>query len=261
MIRSRCLYSLIVTCTVLFPMATPALAQGERRFYVGAELGTLLSSAVTMTGDSNDRASICDEFINPLYASVPGCTDAARGVGDSWSVPFDGAGGVAMSAVMGYRLHGMVRAEVEYVMRSSNYSQRSGVLAAQGVNADKLSDELFLAQEWLGLVESKSLMGNVYLDLPGVAGGFTVRGVGYGDWENECRLRERVVQKHGSGGHRHGSRPAQRRSNRAQSSRHVQLGAGHHGGYTDQLPNSRWIRLPGVGNGVGRTQGSLDEVG
>ena len=99
-----------------------------------------------MTGDSNDRASICDEFINPLYASVPGCTDAARGVGDSWSVPFDGAGGVAMSAVMGYRLHGMVRAEVEYVMRSSNYSQRSGVLAAQGVNADKLSDELFLAQ-------------------------------------------------------------------------------------------------------------------
>ena len=38
MIRSRCLYSLIVTCTVLFPMATPALAQGERRFYVGAEL-------------------------------------------------------------------------------------------------------------------------------------------------------------------------------------------------------------------------------
>ena len=67
MIRSRCLYSHIVTCTVLFPMATPALAQGERRFYVGAELGTLLSSAVTMTGDSNDRASICDEFINPLY--------------------------------------------------------------------------------------------------------------------------------------------------------------------------------------------------
>ena len=173
MIRSRCLYSLIVTCTVLFPMATPALAQGDRRFYVGAELGTLLSYAVTMTGDSNDRASICDEFINPLYASVPGCTDAARGVGDSWSVPFDGAGGVAMSAVMGYRLHGMVRAEVEYVMRSSNYSQRSEVLAAQGVNADKLSDELFLAQEWLGLVESKSLMGNVYLDLPGVAGGFT----------------------------------------------------------------------------------------
>ena len=42
MIQSRCLYSLIVTCTVLFPMATPALAQGERRFYVGAELGTLL---------------------------------------------------------------------------------------------------------------------------------------------------------------------------------------------------------------------------
>ena len=169
MMRSRCLYSLIATCTVLFPVATPGLAQGERRFYVGAELGVLSSPAVTMAGDSNDRASICDEFINPLYASVPGCTDAARGVGDSWSVPFDGARGVAASAVMGYQLHGMVRAEVEYVLRSSDYSQRSGVLAAEGVNAEKLSDELFLAQEWLGLVSSKSLMGNVYLDLPGMA--------------------------------------------------------------------------------------------
>ena len=219
-------------------------------------LGTLLSSAVTMTGDSNDRASICDEFINPLYASVPGCTDAARGVGDSWSVPFDGAGGVAMSAVMGYRLHGMVRAEVEYVMRSSNYSQRSGVLAAQGVNADKLSDELFLAQEWLGLVESKSLMGNVYLDLPGVAGGFTpFVGLGMGIGRTNADYASVWSRNTDPGGHRHGSRPAQRRSNRAQSSRHVQLGAGHHGGYTDQLPNSRWIRLPGVGNGVGRTQG------
>ena len=33
------------------------------------------------------------------------------------------------------------------------------------------------------------------------------------------------------------------------------------GALKDQLPNSRWIRLSGVGNGVGRTQGSLDEVG
>ena len=66
-----------------------------------------------------------------------------------------------------------VRETMDHGLRRCVWSQRSGMLAAQGVNADKLSDELFLAQEWLGLVESKSLMGNVYLDLPGVAVGFT----------------------------------------------------------------------------------------
>ena len=146
--------------------ATPLVAQDEARFYVGAELGGLFSPGVTMTGDSNDRASICDEFINPLYASVPGCTDAARGVGDSWQVPFDGTRGTLASAMFGYRLHRLVRVEVEYVHRSANYSQRSGVLSAEGVNADKLSDELFLAQEWLGTVSSSSLMGNAFLDFP-----------------------------------------------------------------------------------------------
>ena len=173
MMRSRCLYALVATCTASLPMAEAALAQGERRFYVGAELGATVSPGVTMEGDSNDRASICDEFINRCTRPCPAAPDAARGVGDNWSVPFDGARGTAAGAVMGYRLHGMVRAEIEYVTRSSDYSQRSGVLAAQGVNADKLSDELFLAQEWLGLVQSRSLMGNVYLDLPGVAGSAT----------------------------------------------------------------------------------------
>ena len=77
---------------------------------------------------------------------------------------------MAAGAVVGYRLHRMVRAEVEYLMRTSDYSQSSGVRSSEGVNADKLSDELFLAQEWLGLVTSRTLMGNILLDLPGIAG-------------------------------------------------------------------------------------------
>ncbi|MDE2678203.1 MAG: hypothetical protein OXI76_09875 [Gemmatimonadota bacterium] len=35
--------------------------------------------------------------------------------GTDWNVPFDGARGVAAGAVVGYRLHRMVRVEVEYV--------------------------------------------------------------------------------------------------------------------------------------------------
>ena len=107
MIQSRNLHLLIYTGTLLFSIAKPGLAQ--HRFYVGGELGVLRSPGLTMVGDSNDRASICDEFINPSYASVPGCTDSARGVGDSWSVPFGGALGTVSSAVIGYRLHPMAR--------------------------------------------------------------------------------------------------------------------------------------------------------
>ena len=166
----RC--SLAAAVAVLL-LAAPAAAQDSPRFYAGAGLGGLFAPGVTMTGDSNDRSSVCDEFINPLYASVPGCTDAARGVGDSWQVPFDGTSGILASAMFGYRVHRLVRVEAEYVLRSANYSQRSGVLGAVGVNADKLSDELFLAQEWLGTVSSSSLMGNVFLDIPGLRWSFT----------------------------------------------------------------------------------------
>ena len=35
--------------------------------------------------------------------------------GTDWNVPFDGARGVAAGAVVGYRLHRMVRVEAEYV--------------------------------------------------------------------------------------------------------------------------------------------------
>ncbi len=179
--RFRTTHGCIAVAAVLLVLVAPAVAQDGPRFYVGAELGGLLSSDVTVTGDSNDRASICDEYINPLFASVPGCTDAARGVGDNWQVPFDGARGFLASAMIGYRLHRMVRLEAEYVYRSANHAQRSGVLAAQGVNADKLSDELFLAQEWLGLVSSNALMGNVILDIPGVSARLTpFVGVGAG---------------------------------------------------------------------------------
>ena len=171
--RTRVLRNVVVTLIVLFATVSQTRAQDETRYYAGAQLGALFSPGVTMTGDSNDRASICDEFINPLFASVPGCTDAARGVGDNWNVPFDGARGFLASAVVGYRIHRMLRVEAEYVLRSTNYGQRSGVLSAQGVNAEKLSDELFLAQEWLGTVSSRGLMGNALVDVPGISSRLT----------------------------------------------------------------------------------------
>ena len=183
MTRRRGSHALVCTLTLLFAHAWPGQAQTDRPFYVGGELGAVFSPGVTVVGDSNDRASICDEFINPAYASVPGCTDLARGVGDSWSVPFGGTLGRLSSAVVGVRLLPMARVEAEYLARTSDYAENSPILAAAGVNADKLSNELFLAEEWLGIVSSTSLMGNVYLDIPDIipdATPFVGFGVGIG---------------------------------------------------------------------------------
>ena len=50
----------------------PRLAQAQTGsgFYLSSELGVLGASSLNFTGSSNDRASVCDEFINPMYAMV-----------------------------------------------------------------------------------------------------------------------------------------------------------------------------------------------
>ena len=47
----------------------PGPAQGQG-WYLGSELGAHVIPNLGMTGLSNDRASVCDEFINPQYATV-----------------------------------------------------------------------------------------------------------------------------------------------------------------------------------------------
>ena len=47
----------------------PSPAQGQG-WYLGSELGGHVVPALGITGLSNDRASVCDEFINPQYATV-----------------------------------------------------------------------------------------------------------------------------------------------------------------------------------------------
>ena len=71
------------------------------------ELGGNFASGWDMRGKANDRASVCDEFINPMYASVPGCT-ATRGEDDTWEVGFDGARGMMTSVAVGYVVHPLV---------------------------------------------------------------------------------------------------------------------------------------------------------
>ena len=142
-----------------------------------------------MNGRSNDRASLCDEFINPLYASVPGCTDPNRGSATGWKVTYAGAVGFLANVSIGYHLTSMIRLELEFATWHVRYDDAGFVGSAVGDNDAKLRQEIFLAREWLGSVSSRAGLVNVYFDKAlsrrsitlyvGAGAGMAVTGAGY----------------------------------------------------------------------------------
>ena len=75
-------------------------------------MGAHVVPVLGLTGLSNDRASVCDEFINPQYATVTraagyeayNCTGPDRR--DDWVNQFALAAGLQTSWVLGYRFGG-----------------------------------------------------------------------------------------------------------------------------------------------------------
>ena len=184
---------------------TPHPAQAGSGLYLSGELGANFASGLDTIGSSNDRASACDEFINPLYASVtqtPGyedynCTGPNRGLGGNWHNNFDSAEGILAGAAVGYSLRekfpdralGRLRLELEYFYRDSNYDQTSPLPGATGAEGDKLVQEIISATERIGSVTSNNLFGNLYIDFPnksrftpylGLGGGVAFTDMDYG---------------------------------------------------------------------------------
>ena len=165
---------------VLAGVAGPAQGQG---WYLGSALGAHVVPDLGMTGLSNDRASVCDEFINPQYATVTqtagydayACTGPDRS--DDWVNQFARAMGLQTGWVLGYRFGAgasgprwrHLRTEVEYVYRATAYDQTvavPGLSAGSGsVTADKLNQELQTATDYLGRVTAHTLFANLYWDV------------------------------------------------------------------------------------------------
>ncbi len=111
-----------------------AWAQGVRGFYLSHDIGLNVAPKVVLRGTTSDRASVCDEFINPLYAAVGGCTSLNRGAGDGWSTAFKRARGILSGAAVGYRFTDRIRVEERYSYRESAYaSERSGHRCGWGI--------------------------------------------------------------------------------------------------------------------------------
>lgn len=141
-------------------------ALAQPKVYSRINVGGSLHPGLTMTGYSNDRASICDEYINPLYASVPGCTDPRAGVGDGYSVSYEAASGHTGSVGLGMLIRKRVALEVEYEFASASYNQTAYIGTAEGTNLDKLQNELVQSEERLGSLQTGGFYGNVFLSFP-----------------------------------------------------------------------------------------------
>lgn len=148
--------------------AAPEALAGEERsgFYLRADLGANRATGVVLHGKSNDRASRCDEFINPRYAEIPGCTDPDRGSAAGWQTAFDPAYGILAGLAVGHRVSDWFRMEVETFHRESEYDQTSPVASATGDTAGKLEGEIVRAEDRIGSVSSRNVFLNLLFDLP-----------------------------------------------------------------------------------------------
>lgn len=155
---------------VMFALGSLSLLAGARvnaaELYAGMSIGGNASPDVTVVSRSNDRASICDEYINPGALAIPDCTAPNRGAGDGWLAPFSGGGGFSAEAELGYRFSPIVRAAVIYAYNETRFDQTVSSTDASGADFDKISNELSIGEETLGTVSSHELFLTAYRDWP-----------------------------------------------------------------------------------------------
>ena len=168
----------------------------QAQFYIGGNVGAVGASGPELEGHDNDRGGVCDEFINPLFADVPGCTDPRR-PGDSWMTEFDRATDVLAGAVVGYKFpmrgarSSRFRLEMEYFHRNSAFDASADVRFGAGASefAADLAGEVVLAEDRLGSIAGHNLFGNFYIDFTnrsrftpymGIGVGVAFTEVGYG---------------------------------------------------------------------------------
>ena len=177
-------------------LLAPDLARAQ--FYLSGLVGADfdLASGPNVEGRDDDRGAVCDEFINPSFSDVPGCTDPVRR-GDSWMNTFDGAVGILAGAAAGYslrdrfpdRLPGRFRLELEYFHRDSAYDRDSDVQFGSGASFAAHRTGELLAEDRLVGIAGRNVFGNLYFDFSN-AGRFMPwaglgAGVGFTDVEYE----------------------------------------------------------------------------
>lgn len=169
----------IVAGALALLAAWPAGAQ----VYVAGELGVQAAPDILLRSGDTDRASRCDEFVNPRFAELGGCTAMARGDGavDDWMSRFDGTLGVVGAAAVGFRMADRWRLELELMHRDAGVDASSPILSPDGVAFTGIfGAELPEAFETINGFSSRNLFANVYVDWPGAGAWTPFVGLGAG---------------------------------------------------------------------------------
>ena len=190
---------LLILVIAAFVLA-PGWAQAHEGVYISSDIGFNVASGIETTGYSNDRASVCDEYINPRYteahSSSVNCTGPNRGATGDWHNKFDSATGILAGAAVGYSFAkqnpnsplGGLRVELEYFYRQSNYDESSDVPSGEGESGDKLQQEIVRATDRIDNMTSHNIFGNLYYDFAntsrftpyiGIGGGMGVTDMAY----------------------------------------------------------------------------------
>ena len=171
-------------------MLAPHAARGDiLGLYFSGELGANFASSMDTDGEDTDRASACDEYINPLYATDPACTAPRRPGESAWINAFGSGSGFLAGGAVGARLPARVRVELEYFYRDSGYDETAPVASGGGSVLAKIGGELEVAEESIGSIVSHNLFGNLYYDFKsqgrftpyiGIGAGFGFTEIDYG---------------------------------------------------------------------------------
>ena len=193
MIRFRMLGIRVLAAAVVATTVPPCAARAdEPRFHLTTGFGLGAAPALHLVSGDTDRPSRCDQFVNPAFAALPGCTapDRSAGAVDAWQSRFDAARGTLATAAVGYRLAARVRVELEYVRAAAVYDRTAPLEDPSGVPFTAIfGAEMPLAHERIGGLTTDALFGNVHVAFPnrtrvtpwvGVGAGGGPSGLDYG---------------------------------------------------------------------------------
>lgn len=156
----------VAMASLVLPAFVMPTETSAAQLYWGLAVGGNTSGGVTVVSRSNDRASLCDEYINPRALAVPGCTAPDRGYGDGWQAHFDRGHGLSIEAELGLRVSPRFRLAVLYAHHATRFDETVSSSDATGVDFDKISNELSIGEETLGTAASDELFVMAYRDWP-----------------------------------------------------------------------------------------------
>lgn len=143
-----------------------AAGHATAEWYVGVGIGGNASRDVVVESRSNDRPSLCDEYINPRALAVASCSSPDRGAGDGWLAPFDPGAGFSGEAEFGFRLSPRWRLAAVHARSATDFDQTMSSTDATGADFDKISNELAIGEETLGSATSDEFQIVAYRDWP-----------------------------------------------------------------------------------------------